>query len=609
MSDVSSKKDRFAALGRIGVALMSEIDEERLLKTIASAACDLTGAQFAAFTLREADVTGRPVGPAQGHFFHLAAAVGVTDEQEEWFRGTLLGGKGLLAPIFQKGESVLVDDIEHYTPAAYHRHKPFQDSYNDNNANKEAPPTPVGFPPLHPHMRSFLGAPLLNRNREVIGGLLLGHARPHCFSSEDEALLVGLAAQAAVALENTRLSFLVSNQDIRERMLTENQIRRAVLSIVVDELPSSVFLFHGYDVKIILANRSAMSAWGANWHYQQTLKDYLDSNGIRIFDAHGIRVPFDQLAMVRASRYGESIYSREEVIRQSDGTDLPVLVNASVLDLNNYLNISAREIMDIGEDQHVAMVVHQDVSSLKKSEGAKDEFIGIAAHELRTPLAVLRGFVQTLDTQSGGHGSQLEDWQVESLHGINQATVRMADLIDELLDVSRLQSGSMDMQIGPHDLLALVQRVMKRMQTTTNKHTLVLDSDLDYLVTMMDAPHMEQVIYNLVSNAIKYTPQGGTINMKVSSRQEETGENVALFSIQDHGIGIPLQEQSHVFQRFHRAENTREFGGTGLGLYVSRALVEYQHGNIWFYSVEGRGTIFYIALPLYHEEEGNGNAL
>ncbi|BCL78143.1 GAF domain-containing sensor histidine kinase [Ktedonobacteria bacterium brp13] len=606
MSEVSSKKDRFAALGRIGVALMSEIDEERLLKTIACAACDLTGAQFAAFTLREADVTGRPVGPVQGHFFHLAAGVGVTDEQEEWFRRTLLDGKGLLAPIFQKGESVLIDDIERYTSASYHRRKPFQDSHNNN---KEASPTPVGSLPLHSRVRSFLAAPLLNRNREVIGGLLLGHARPHCFSAEDEALLVGLAAQAAVALENARLSFLVSNQDIRERMLTENQIRRAVLSIVIDELPSSVFLVHGYDVKIILANRSAMSAWGANWHYQQPLKDFLDSNGIRIFDAHGIRVPFDQLAMVRASRYGESIYSREEIIRQPDGTDLPLLVNASVLDLNNYLNISAREIMDIVDDQHVAMVVHQDVSSLKKSEGAKDEFIGIAAHELRTPLAVLRGFVQTLDTQSGGHGSRLEDWQVESLHGINQATVRMAELIDELLDVSRLQSGSMDMQIGPHDLLALVQRVMKRMQTTTNKHTLVLDSDLDYLVTMMDAPHMEQVIYNLVSNAIKYTPQGGIIHMNVSSRQEETGENVALFSIQDRGIGIPLQEQSHVFQRFHRAENTREFGGTGLGLYVSRALVEYQHGNIWFYSVEGRGTIFYIALPLYHEEEGNGNAL
>lgn len=608
MSDVSSKKDRFAALGRIGVALMSEIDEERLLKIIACAACELTGAQFAAFTLREADVTGRPVGPVESHFFHLAAAVGVTDEQEEWFRQTLLGGKGLLAPIFQKGESVLVDDIEHCTLAAYQRHKPFQGSYNDNNTNKESP-TPVGLPLLHPYMRSFLAAPLLNRNREVVGGLLLGHAKPHRFSAEDEVLLVALAAQAAVALENVRLSFLVSNQDIRERMLTENQIRRAVLSIVIDELPSSVFLVHGHDVKIILANRSAMSAWGTNWRYQQPLKDFLDSNGIRIFDAHGIRVPFDQLAMVRASRYGESIYSREEIIRQPDGTDLPVLVNASVLDLNNYLNISAREIMDISDDQHVAMVVHQDVSSLKKSEGAKDEFIGIAAHELRTPLAVLRGFVQTLCTQSGGHGSKLEDWQVESLYGINQATVRMAELIDELLDVSRLQSGSMDMLIGPHDLLALVQRVMKRMQTTTNEHTLVLDSDLDYLVTMMDAPHMEQVIYNLVSNAIKYTPQGGVINMKVSSRQEETGENVALFSIQDHGIGIPLQEQSRVFQRFHRAENTREFGGTGLGLYVSRALVEYQHGNIWFYSVEGRGTVFYITLPLYHEEEGNGDAL
>jgi Signal transduction histidine kinase len=604
MVDVSSKNDRFSILGRIGIALMSEMDRGRLLKIIARAACELTGAQLAAFTLRKLDAYGQPTGPSRGNLFRLAAVVGVTPEQEDWFRKTGLGGRGLLAPIFQRGESVLIADILHYDPAAHHHQAFF---YHGNSSERSLPPTSIGLPAHHPQLRSFLATPLLNRNREVVGGLLLGHTEPDSFTVEDEALLVGLASQATIALENVRLRHLTSTQNIQERMLTESQVRRAALRIVVDELPSSVFLVHGYDAKIILANRSATSVWGADWHYQQPLEDFLKSNGIRIFDARGVIMPFDQLAIIRAARYGESVYSHEEVIRHTDGTDLPVLVNASVLDLNNLLNITAREIMDIGDDQRVALVVNQDVSILKEAEHAKDEFIGIAAHELRTPLAVLRGFVQTLDTHSvRGHGTRLADWQIEALHGIDQSTVRMAELIDDLLDVSRLQAGNMDLMIEPFDLLALVRRCMKRMQTVTSKHQLILHTDEEYMVVMIDTRHMEQVIDNLLGNATKYSPNGGPIEMNVCYWREQGKDDMALFSIHDHGIGIPAQQQASIFQRFQRADNAREFGGTGLGLYVSRALVECQNGHIWFDSVEGQGSTFYVTLPLYHEGDEVG---
>jgi signal transduction histidine kinase/GAF domain-containing protein len=729
---------RFAALSRVGAALLAERDEERLLHLIAQTACELTGASFAAFSLRPLDDSGQPLVPAEGSLFHLAAVVGVSKEQEALFRQTPLGGEGLLAPIFRHGVPVRITDFldhldqDHARPTRRERDTALDlaASYAHGDLSSEHLRS-LGVPAGHPLPRSFLGAPLLDLAGNVRGGLLLGHAQPGQFSAEDELLLVGLASQAAVALENGRLTrasqmqaqelqaifdssadgmtligqdgtLLRENRPARllrqhleqqaegsqmledllfaparlalqtqieqqqsitlqrsqeqqqyvvtaaplhvptrplaestgtardtarplagsvvvwhdvteiRRLLLERQqhaeteARQALLQRILDELPTSVYLVRGPDARLVLANRTAAIVWGAQWHAGQPMQAFLSERQIRIAQTDGRPLPFDHLATIRAVRERATIYAHQEVIRHADGTTLPVVVNAVALDLRDLDLVHGGEQSQSthgGELEVTALVVHQDISALKEAEQLKDEFISIAAHELRTPLAVLKGFAQTLLVQTARkHGPELAEWQMEALGGIDQATGRMVELVDDLLDVSRLQAGHFTLYPVPTDLVALTQRVVTRLQLTTQRHRLSFQPAVEHLVTAIDPPRMEQVLTNLLTNAIKYSPEGGIIALHLAPGPQDTHLQL---SIQDQGIGIPQAQQAQIFGRFARAENARlhGIGGTGLGLYLCRELVEQHQGRIWFESNEGKGSTFFLTLPLFDENQ------
>jgi signal transduction histidine kinase len=222
----------------------------------------------------------------------------------------------------------------------------------------------------------------------------------------------------------------------------------------------------------------------------------------------------------------------------------------------------------------------------------------MVAHELRTPLAALQGFVQTLLNQTArGKGPALAAWQTRSLEGIDLATVRLTNLAEDLLDVTRLQAGRLELRREPTDVVALAQRVLTRRQLTTQRHTLTLVTTLPHLVLDIDPRRMEQVLVNLIGNAITYSPAGGPIEVTVRA-ERETRE--ALLSVRDQGIGIPQRDQAQIFERFARAGNaqTYEISGTGLGLYLCHELIEQHGGHIWCESVEGQGSTFFVSLPL-----------
>ncbi len=738
----SSTAERFAALNRVGTALMSELDETRLLHMIAETACDLTDATFAAFTLRPVDEAGQPRVPSEGNLFRLAAVVGVSKEQEELFRHMSLGGEGLLAPIFRYGVPVLVADALNYVYAHTNYSKGAKGKEEQTKdavftfSHGTAPDQELrakGVPRGHPVVRSFLGAPLLDHEKRVRGGLLLGHTEPNRFTSEDEALLAGLAAQAAVALENARLYRMAqmraqelnaifesiadgvtlvdrqgnilrengtarrlreqlqgssngqqaiesllhrpalralngedeqgievtvedANKELREYIVNasplrpatnssgplqyeqsagssqppaaasgavvvwhdvtetrrlqieqrehaETEARRAQLQMILDELPSSVYLVSGHDARLVLANREATTVWGANWPIGLPMADFLKQNNIRIFSNDGHEQISDQLATMRALRNNEIVHL-QEVIRHPDGTALPVLVNAVPVEASAFHPSHTRFHANT-DTEPAAIVVHQDVTALKDAERLKDEFIAIAAHELRNPLAILKGFAQTLIVQTArGKGPELAEWQMESLQGIDQATVRMVELIDDLLDVTRLQAGRLELHLEPIDIVAMMQRIVTRQQITTEQHTLSILTSLEHLVVQADPRRIEQVLNNLLNNAIKYSPEGGNVEITID---EDTTKQMAVVSVQDFGIGIPSGQQARVFGRFVRAENaqTLGIGGTGLGLYLSRELVERHGGHIWFESIEGKGSTFHITLPLFTDLGGD----
>jgi signal transduction histidine kinase len=205
------------------------------------------------------------------------------------------------------------------------------------------------------------------------------------------------------------------------------------------------------------------------------------------------------------------------------------------------------------------------------------------------------------------------------LQEIDVATDRLTGLTDELLDVTRLQAGQLALHRAPTNLVALVNRIMQRVQSTTDRHQLTLQmapaspqpgrgkpatkgsthSPESEVIASVDATRIEQVMVNLLSNAIKYSPTGGQI-IVVLAPQQSVGSTVVELQIQDHGIGIPLEQQPLIFGRFVRADNAREAGisGTGLGLYISRGLIEQHGGELWFESREGMGTTFFVTLPL-----------
>ena len=386
----------------------------------------------------------------------------------------------------------------------------------------------------------------------------------------------------------------------------ETEARRVLLQTLIDELPSGAYLVRGRDARLVLANRAAAAGWGAIWHEGQPMGEFLAEHGILVLHFDGHTFALAEFATIRALQNGEQIRQQQEIIRRPDGTTLPVLVNAVALQ-RGALNWSS---LAIGEQEPAAIVVHQDMTALKEAERLKDEFIGIAAHELRNPMAVLKGFTHMLISQTArGKGAPLDEWQTEALQDIDQATTRLVELTEDLLDVTRLQAGRVELRLEPINLAALTKRIATRLQITTNKHTIDFSAGDEPMIIEVDAQRIEQVLVNIINNAIKYSPDGGAIGITLQAI--EHGQFVQL-SVQDHGIGIPMQQQNRIFGRFMRADNARAHGirGTGLGLYLCRELIERQNGHIWFASNEGVGSTFYISLPLVHDHaEDGGNLL
>jgi signal transduction histidine kinase len=408
-------------------------------------------------------------------------------------------------------------------------------------------------------------------------------------------------------------AILEINRDItRRRQLeqlaqaahTQIVARLAFLQQLLDALPSSVYLVYGQEARLWLANRAAQRVWGASWRVDQPMQEFLERSGIRVFTAQGLPLSLEEFATLRAVRRGEAVLHHQETIRRPDGSLLPVLVNAVALEaqvdwtvLQGEAERSARHPAPAPEDA-VALVVHQDVSALKETEYLKDEFIGVVAHELRNPLGALKGFADMLTYQTAhGKGPALAEWQREALEEIEQATTRLDKLTEDLLDVTRLQAGRLALSRKPTDLVSLARQQVRQAQMSTERHILSFETSLSSLVVEIDRGRIEQVLSNLLSNAVKYSPQGGPIEVTLRAEAEP---RAALLSVRDQGIGIPVREQARLFGRFVRAENARatEIAGTGLGLYLSRELVEQHGGHLWFESAEGAGSTFYLTLPL-----------
>lgn len=226
---------------------------------------------------------------------------------------------------------------------------------------------------------------------------------------------------------------------------------------------------------------------------------------------------------------------------------------------------------------------------IQRLNSKKDEFIGLASHELKTPVTSLSGYLQIINRRLPAEDIN-KGFIEKALTQIN----KLSALISDLLDVSKIETGQLPLSFTGFNLLELVKEVTEVMQYSTGTHTLSLKANVDKLMVTADRQRIEQVIINLLSNAIKYSPGANLVNISVS-----VNDNKALVSIQDFGLGISREQQDQIFTRFYRVEDMAvHISGLGIGLFISKEIISRHNGRLWVESEMGKGSVFFFEIPL-----------
>jgi signal transduction histidine kinase len=235
-------------------------------------------------------------------------------------------------------------------------------------------------------------------------------------------------------------------------------------------------------------------------------------------------------------------------------------------------------------------------AELQRLDELKSQFVSIAAHELRSPLTAVVGYVELLLDEDFG---PLNPRQREFVQNAQEAGERLLALTGDLLDVTRIETGRVDLVLQPTDLAGVIETVVTelRPRLEAKEQELVLDLDPDLPLALCDRVRTGQIIGNLLGNAIKYTPDGGRIAITVVLARQESHLEVSLA---DNGVGISAHDQEKLFDRFYRAESATLSGasGAGLGLHIARSLVELHGERIWVESAPGKGSTFFFTLPV-----------
>lgn len=374
---------------------------------------------------------------------------------------------------------------------------------------------------------------------------------------------------ALFVLVTAALLFVLMRRQLAERRVLDEQVR-AVLDGMADAV-----LVVDEGRRIVDANRAAAELFAAP-HRRDLLvplDDLLRCLHLRYAD--GRPVPSSDTAVARALRGHAFAY--EACIKALDGRELVVYVSAAP--------VRGRA----GEEPRLAVEVVRDVTELRQFEQAREEFLSTAAHELKTPLAVVKACAQLLQRRRQGDPVVLE--------AVGRQVDRMTRMAQQLLEVSRFRLGGAELRRERFDLGALLAEVAAELQGEAQGRRVVVEPAP--AAVLGDRDRIAQVISSLLGNAIRFSPRGGDVEATLALQGPD-----AVVSVRDHGLGIPRERQARVFERYYRAHagTAHDYGGLGLGLDVSRQIVARHGGRIWFESDPGRGSTFSFSLPLAGQE-------
>ncbi len=402
-----------------------------------------------------------------------------------------------------------------------------------------------------------VGLPLTARGR-VVGLIFIFRNYPGMFSPNDRALLSSFANQAAIAVQNAQLYTQVSREKGR-------------LDALLDSAADGILILRA-DHTIERANVALLHMLGFE---ESALTEKKHEEIIR-----WVSPPqFQTLEQAEAGGWPltphAQLYVEGDLQRAQEVRPLPVGITYAPLVVDNILvNIIA---------------TIRDITRFRQAEEMKSTFISVVSHELKTPVALIKGYVSTLRREDA-------DWDTEivqdSLAVIEEEADRLTLMIENLLDATRLQAGGMQIKRSDLALDQLAQRVAQKMQTQTSTHKISVDFPPDFPIILADEGRIMQVITNLVGNAIKYSP-GGEIALSGQIRADKV-----ILCVSDEGPGIAPDDIPHIFDRFYRAPKmARNTKGAGLGLYLTRAIIEAHGGQIWVDTDGSKGAKICFCLP------------
>ncbi|MFT3772174.1 MAG: ATP-binding protein [Minicystis sp.] len=362
--------------------------------------------------------------------------------------------------------------------------------------------------------------------------------------------------------------------DVTDRRRTEAALaaERSWLRAVIERSPVSIVLSEDTDGRRVMANRHAEELFGRPLPRDRGIAQYIGS----ICDREGSPLALDDTPTARALR-GESTTGKDLVIRRPDGTTVPILVSAGPIrdDRGRILG---------------AVAIHDDLTQIREFERLREEWTSMVAHDFRQPVAVIHGYADLL--------ARCDDPAVttKAAHIVTSAQ-RLNRMIGDLLDVSRLEARRLELTREPTDLAALVRAALERASAETLGHRVEVAVRGALPPVDIDPGRVEQVLGNLLSNAAKYGEPGADIQVIL-----EPYGGAARVSVVNRGPGISPEDLAWLFQRFQRAAAAgTKIGGVGLGLYISKGLIEAHGGRMWAESNPGDRTSFHFTLPAVDE--------
>ena len=484
--------------------------------------------------------------PEAGMLEVLSPALNLTEDEAKAFR--VRATEGITGEVFREGKSVV-----------------YNDAVRDPRTIKDN----VAFLKV----RSGVCSPLIIKRRDeeehlideqTIGVVHVFNKRgTGAFNEDDVRLLEMLATQAAAVISNAQLYIRIQEEK--------------------EQLEAT---FHSLQSGVIVVNRTG----------QLAMMNAAARRMIGMAEDDGLGKPYREVvdSPEICQLLGDTLREEAELARE---------ITLPTPQIGERIYQAQTTLMrGEAENMHNVVAILNDITEIRNVERMKTAFVSTVSHELRTPLTSIKGFISTLLEDADEYYDK--DTRIEFYSIIDEECDRLTRLISDLLNVSRIEAGrALDLVVAEMNVADLVNRVVAAQQSYTTKHQIKAEMPTGFPNIIADQDKLDQVLTNLVGNAIKYAPEGGEVT--VAGKDE--GETV-LLTVEDEGLGIPAPHREKIWERFHRVDDdadTRAVSGTGIGLYLVRHLAQAHGGDVWLdWSEVGQGSRFAVRLPKRPPKEG-----